>query len=149
MIRRPPRSTLFPYTTLFRSNAGLVGKGVLAHDRLVGLHVDARDMREELRGPVDLLAADLGVDLEEVATGLQRHHDLLEGRITCPLPDAVDGALDLPGARPDASQRVGHRLPEVVVTVDREHGLAAVLDVLADLHDPPEPLLGAGVTHRV
>src|SRR2546429_3150081 len=24
MIRRPPRSTLFPYTTLFRSDAGLV-----------------------------------------------------------------------------------------------------------------------------
>src|SRR3712207_7516572 len=24
MIRRPPRSTLFPYTTLFRSEAGLV-----------------------------------------------------------------------------------------------------------------------------
>src|SRR2546422_3428096 len=31
MIRRPPRSTLFPYTTLFRSelsDAGAVGKGV-------------------------------------------------------------------------------------------------------------------------
>src|SRR5256885_2644278 len=26
MIRRPPRSTLFPYTTLFRSNLGDVGK---------------------------------------------------------------------------------------------------------------------------
>src|ERR1039457_2348269 len=25
MIRRPPRSTLFPYTTLFRSGTGLVG----------------------------------------------------------------------------------------------------------------------------
>src|SRR3712207_9124234 len=25
MIRRPPRSTLFPYTTLFRSTAGLAG----------------------------------------------------------------------------------------------------------------------------
>src|SRR3712207_7112013 len=25
MIRRPPRSTLFPYTTLFRSNVGLSG----------------------------------------------------------------------------------------------------------------------------
>src|SRR5256885_10811041 len=24
MIRRPPRSTLFPYTTLFRSSAGIV-----------------------------------------------------------------------------------------------------------------------------
>src|SRR2546427_3530243 len=28
MIRRPPRSTLFPYTTLFRSPAGLEGAGV-------------------------------------------------------------------------------------------------------------------------
>src|SRR3712207_7587636 len=28
MIRRPPRSTLFPYTTLFRSEAALVRAGV-------------------------------------------------------------------------------------------------------------------------
>src|SRR5258707_15424042 len=28
MIRRPPRSTLFPYTTLFRSDAGGVGQRV-------------------------------------------------------------------------------------------------------------------------
>src|SRR3712207_7494171 len=27
MIRRPPRSTLFPYTTLFRSEDGAVGLG--------------------------------------------------------------------------------------------------------------------------
>src|SRR3712207_7161141 len=27
MIRRPPRSTLFPYTTLFRSDVGLGGAG--------------------------------------------------------------------------------------------------------------------------
>src|SRR5256884_6492913 len=26
MIRRPPRSTLFPYTTLFRSHCGWLGK---------------------------------------------------------------------------------------------------------------------------
>jgi len=32
MIRRPPRSTLFPYTTLFRSHAKLVGT---VHDVLV------------------------------------------------------------------------------------------------------------------
>src|SRR5688572_32206257 len=29
MIRRPPRSTLFPYTTLFRSRGGRGGGGVL------------------------------------------------------------------------------------------------------------------------
>src|SRR3712207_9375297 len=28
MIRRPPRSTLFPYTTLFRSADGLIGRGL-------------------------------------------------------------------------------------------------------------------------
>src|SRR5436853_1337439 len=28
MIRRPPRSTLFPYTTLFRSAVNQVGKGI-------------------------------------------------------------------------------------------------------------------------
>src|SRR5256885_9176415 len=27
MIRRPPRSTLFPYTTLFRSNVGMARAG--------------------------------------------------------------------------------------------------------------------------
>src|SRR5258708_25744679 len=29
MIRRPPRSTLFPYTTLFRSTVACVGAGVI------------------------------------------------------------------------------------------------------------------------
>src|SRR3712207_7083472 len=31
MIRRPPRSTLFPYTTLFRSRHGVLGEVVGAH----------------------------------------------------------------------------------------------------------------------
>src|SRR5690349_23414836 len=39
MIRRPPRSTLFPYTTLFRSvdraeNGGNVGKHVAAREEI-------------------------------------------------------------------------------------------------------------------
>src|SRR2546430_12249625 len=32
MIRRPPRSTLFPYTTLFRSTGGLAYTAVYADD---------------------------------------------------------------------------------------------------------------------
>src|SRR2546421_5549277 len=36
MIRRPPRSTLFPYTTLFRSGSGLaLTKGSTAIERVV------------------------------------------------------------------------------------------------------------------
>src|SRR2546430_12464838 len=34
MIRRPPRSTLFPYTTLFRSN-DFVGRGYYSGGKLV------------------------------------------------------------------------------------------------------------------
>src|SRR2546430_5718147 len=36
MIRRPPRSTLFPYTTLFRSVAGMEGDIFLAHNLIDG-----------------------------------------------------------------------------------------------------------------
>src|SRR5205809_5603346 len=39
MIRRPPRSTLFPYTTLFRSMA-VVELPVLADDVLLAVGVD-------------------------------------------------------------------------------------------------------------
>src|SRR5256885_12059617 len=36
MIRRPPRSTLFPYTTLFRSNLGNEVAQVLEESHIVG-----------------------------------------------------------------------------------------------------------------
>src|SRR3712207_8040592 len=39
MIRRPPRSTLFPYTTLFRSQGGHAAGGVLDQD-LVDVELD-------------------------------------------------------------------------------------------------------------
>src|SRR3712207_8948777 len=48
MIRRPPRSTLFPYTTLFRSVVGRLRTlpGILVpadHDKVVGLAPDLAD----------------------------------------------------------------------------------------------------------
>src|SRR3712207_6876452 len=39
MIRRPPRSTLFPYTTLFRSGLGRLPEGEVARVALAGLEV--------------------------------------------------------------------------------------------------------------
>src|SRR5437588_9197131 len=51
MIRRPPRSTLFPYTTLFRSHLGpaLVHGVARQHDALevVQLHGHERVVRSE------------------------------------------------------------------------------------------------------
>src|SRR3712207_9405933 len=37
MIRRPPRSTLFPYTTLFRSSKGAADQYVRDYARIYGL----------------------------------------------------------------------------------------------------------------
>jgi hypothetical protein len=53
MIRRPPRSTLFPYTTLFRSAAAVgadlgpspAGRGAAAKVRLLAV-VGTQDMAE-------------------------------------------------------------------------------------------------------
>src|SRR2546422_4513476 len=46
MIRRPPRSTLFPYTTLFRSLEG-VGVGLL-HVVIDGSPADAVDKHDDI-----------------------------------------------------------------------------------------------------
>src|SRR5258708_21322399 len=62
MIRRPPRSTLFPYTTLFRSQPGhLVRAGVAAremftHLRLIlGRQLRSEEHTSELQSPDHLV----------------------------------------------------------------------------------------------
>src|SRR5256885_7743700 len=52
MIRRPPRSTLFPYTTLFRSLAGLEGNPVLLDllSQLPGRHLVVKRVFEVVLG---------------------------------------------------------------------------------------------------
>src|SRR3712207_3692264 len=76
MIRRPPRSTLFPYTTLFRSildhaaklghhvQALLLAQVLGAHDRLLVEQVAGAGLLLEVTldhvyGPINLLAGDL------------------------------------------------------------------------------------------
>src|SRR5690348_17987847 len=48
MIRRPPSSTLFPYTTLFRSVQVLIGERRAAHEAIVGVEDDVQSAREVL-----------------------------------------------------------------------------------------------------
>src|SRR3989475_8377953 len=71
MIRRPPRSTLFPYTTLFRSHlrrgrggAGRVGR------RRVGSREPPRHGERRLRQQVD----DVALDLKLVAIARSEEH---------------------------------------------------------------------------
>src|SRR5437762_4867763 len=46
MIARPPRSTLFPYTTLFRSRRRPVAVVLLRHERRRGVRVSAGRRRD-------------------------------------------------------------------------------------------------------
>src|SRR3712207_9059465 len=68
MIRRPPRSTLFPYTTLFRSEVGTVQPvaeiGALVRElraagQKIWLHTDAVQAASGMRVDVEELGCDL------------------------------------------------------------------------------------------
>src|SRR5256885_12754204 len=64
MIRRPPRSTLFPYTTLFRSHRvapGVVYYGVMQGERLIGFASSTVDTSESSITIDDYFVADLPV----------------------------------------------------------------------------------------
>src|SRR5947209_11297781 len=107
MIRPPPRSTLFPYTTLFRSRVALVEENVFAHevglaealvnvselkvDQLVYVAVVAVSVYARLVGLDGLLDARDGrkllvLDLDEV------HR--VEGRVLVQGGDRGDGVAD-------------------------------------------------------
>src|SRR2546425_4967201 len=63
MIRRPPRSTLFPYTTLFRS--GGLGPG----------HPGDRAVAEALRRPAELLFQRVGDERGNDGAAAGQHAD--------------------------------------------------------------------------
>src|SRR3712207_8580634 len=75
MIRRPPRSTLFPYTTLFRS---LGGEGpVLGRHRAAGTHPGGDSPR-----PADLGDA-ARVGLDRKSTRLNSSHANISYAVFC------------------------------------------------------------------
>src|SRR2546430_6900635 len=81
MIRRPPRSTLFPYTTLFRSHVRAAGAD------LIDLHVRAVQRRrqaprlERLRLPIELRDAALELHAEpDVLVRSEEHTSELQSQ---------------------------------------------------------------------
>src|SRR5436309_11741643 len=65
MIRRPPRSTLFPYTTLFRSR---------------GAHVQSRPDRRDKRHPRQALAVAHASTVSRPAARSEEHTSELQSR---------------------------------------------------------------------
>src|SRR2546430_7504666 len=82
MIRRPPRSTLFPYTTLFRSSAvedGGMEMSTVAFRKRVILVV----VFPSIRGKVPTVASVTPVNLDRKSTRLNSSHSQISYAVFC------------------------------------------------------------------
>src|SRR5438876_2855378 len=76
MIRRPPRSTLFPYTTLFRSGLDLLKLGGVDNvDAAARIGLDLRKLRIVVvrQGDRDIDPFPIGSDIDKVGVPAQRN----------------------------------------------------------------------------
>src|SRR2546422_2504293 len=84
MIRRPPRSTLFPYTTLFRSllfHAARQIAGEAPRERAeVG---EAQQLREALPARRGIQSAQVGVQVDRKSTRLNSSHGYISYAVFC------------------------------------------------------------------
>src|SRR3712207_8148564 len=82
MIRRPPRSTLFPYTTLFRS-LGIAREGRLG-PQAEALHHPRSEALEQHVGPRGEVEAGLGAGgLDRKSTRLNSSHANISYAVFC------------------------------------------------------------------
>src|SRR5260221_8778429 len=94
MIRRPPRSTLFPYTTLFRSPpVGIAGRnesdGDFRHDRL-------QPVRAQLHARRFIDDAPDGDESDRKSTRLNSSHTVISYAVFClkkKKPQTADGSI--------------------------------------------------------
>src|SRR5438105_10216912 len=75
MLRRPPRSTLFPYTTLFRSDAE--SDADYLAEKIAGLRIFEDDNGKMNRGIAEIGGSVLMVRSEEHTSELQSRVDLV------------------------------------------------------------------------
>src|SRR5258708_15204830 len=86
MIRRPPRSTLFPYTTLFRSRRDTAREGGgRRRPRIVAVHEDRVDRPRRLHvGVVSRLCDAAGSERRDrKSTRLNSSHQIISYAVFC------------------------------------------------------------------
>src|SRR3712207_4875896 len=97
MIRRPPRSTLFPYTTLFRSVAGAIGPlGLRIEPYGPTSFEEAKEMFRAqaealLEGGVDLFVLETFSDISEMRQALAAVRELCDLPVVAQVTIQMDG----------------------------------------------------------
>src|SRR2546427_7608721 len=82
MIRRPPRSTLFPYTTLFRSRQVGDVRGVVRPGRMAAQHVGQAGLdRGRVAAPQSL--DHVAVRVDRKSTRLNSSHSQISYAVFC------------------------------------------------------------------
>src|SRR2546427_2832480 len=121
MIRRPPRSTLFPYTTLFRSLRRLVQETHIAPSQLIWPLFVTHG--EGLRRPVTSLPGVAQLSVDQLVKDAERGASLgLGGIILFGLPATKDAsgseAYDDQGIVQQAIRAVKRAVPDLLVIGD-------------------------------
>src|SRR5688572_32216468 len=102
MIRPPPRSTLFPYTTLFRSLASFFGEGVefglAAFRRDSPLCVDEPSLLEPVERGIERPLVDLEDVVGELAHELRDSPSVQGTEAQCLEDEEIERALEQIGA---------------------------------------------------
>src|SRR3712207_8351742 len=89
MIRRPPRSTLFPYTTLFRSRTGVLDADVYGHSipHMLGVRrrpvVVDRMIVPPVKGELKLMSIGFFLDEDRKSTRLNSSHANISYAVFC------------------------------------------------------------------
>src|SRR5258708_9709318 len=85
MIRRPPRSTLFPYTTLFRSHRSMLAPQDLGHAGEANGRLSESEWPASLRdGGTDVTPrSERGRPLDRKSTRLNSSHQIISYAVFC------------------------------------------------------------------
>src|SRR5256886_11744383 len=137
MIRRPPRSTLFPYTTLFRS---VFSDGVVRSENHGSLRAVSVD---ELLRPVDVDDPSMLDDCYPVTQPFGLFHQM-SGQKDC-LAAGADAAHQIPDCPPGLRVQPGGQLVEKhhLRIVDQCKGdKQTLLLASGEVHEPGTPLIG-------
>src|SRR5262245_17422190 len=126
-----------------------MGEGVGPNDGLIRLHHHTSDLADQSASLRDLFGTNLRIRSIEVFPGPKPQDNFLQCRVPRPLADSVDRALDLAGPFEHRCQTIAHGKTKIIVTMNGNHRIRAVVDLLANATDKTAEFLWHRIADRI